>query len=155
MLRRILTGSTAAMVLALGLAFPAAAATPQVYTGSNDVDVAYFDCGTFVAHGVWTISHRLTIFLDAAGNPVRDHEIVDFAGAFVNPDTGASISDSGRIVYFDTLDSNGDYLTTIKNFVRRNAYLHEAGRYDFQTDAFHGMSRFDAGISAACNALGA
>jgi len=153
-IRRLLVAATTAGALAAVLAIPAAARAPEFRTWSNDVDVPYFDCGSFEAHGVWTISHRLTLFHDASGTAVSDHEIVDFKGAFVNPDTGASIPDSGRIVFFDTLAPDGSYLTTIQNTVRRNRYLHESFRYDFQADAFHGTSRFDAGIEAACKALG-
>ena len=154
-IRRLLVAATTAGALASALAIPATATSPEVRTWSNDVDVPYFDCGSFEAHGVWTISHRLTLFHDTSGVEISDHEIVDFKGAFVNPDTGASIPDSGRIVFFDTLAPDGSYLATIQNTVRRNRYLHESFRYDFQADAFHGMSRFDAGIEAACKALGA
>ncbi|MBI3745471.1 MAG: hypothetical protein HY264_02885 [Chloroflexi bacterium] len=145
----------AAITLALGVSGTALAGQPQVYTWSNSVDTEYFDCGSFVAHGVWNVSHRLTFFLDAGGTAVRDIEVIEFAGAFVNPDTGASIPDSGRITFFDTLDAKGDYLTTMSNVVRHNAYLHSAGRTDFQTGAYHGMDAFDAGVAAACAALGA
>ena len=68
------------------------------------VDAPYFDCGSFEAHGVWTVSHVLTIFFDADGTPIRDREKVEFTGAFVNPLSGASISDSGQILWFDTLE---------------------------------------------------
>jgi hypothetical protein len=153
-IRHIATG-LAAVALALGVSGTALAAQPQVYTWSNAVDTEYFDCGSFVAHGVWDISHRLTFFVDEAGTAVRDIEVIEFAGAFVNPLTGASIADSGRITFFDTLDANGDYLTTMSNVVRHNAYLHSAGRSDFQSGAYHGMDRFDAGVVAACAALGA
>ena len=152
---RSITTGLAAMALALGVSGTALAAEPQVYTWSNPVDTEYFDCGSFVAHGVWTVSHRLTLFLDASGTPTRDIEVIEFSGAFVNPDTGASIPDSGRITFFDTLDANGEYLTTMSNVVRHNAYLHSAGRTDFQTGAYHGMDDFDAGVAAACAALGA
>lgn len=155
MFKRTIASAAATIVLAAGLAGPAAAATPEFITWSNNVDVPYFDCGAFEAHGVWTVSHRLTLYLDASGTAVRDREVVEFVGAFVNPITGVSIPDSGRSTYFDTLDADGNYLTTIQTFVRHNAYLHEAGRFDFQTETFHGMSRFDdAGIAAACTALG-
>lgn len=153
-LRRIGSG-LAAIGLALGVSGTALAFQPQVYTWSNPVDTEYFDCGTFVAHGVWEVSHRLTFFVNDAGTPIRDIEVIEFVGAFVNPLTGASIADSGRITFFDTLDANGDYLTTMSNVVRHNPYLHSAGRSDFQSGAYHGMDRFDAGVAAACAALGA
>jgi len=152
---RFVRATAVAAALAAAIAGPASATQPVVRTWTNDVDVAYFDCGSFEAHGVWTISHRLTVFRDASGLEVSDHEIVDFKGAFVNPETGASIPDSGRIVFIDTLAPDGSFLSTVQKSVRRNAYLHEAWRYDSRTDSFSGMSRFDAGIEDACEALGA
>ena len=154
-LRRLAGATVIAGTLVAALAGPAAAHKPEVITWENDVDAEYFDCGSFVAHGVWTVSHRLTLYHDASGIAVSDHEIVDFNGSFVNPETGASIPDSGRIVFFDTLAPDGSYLTTVQKTVRRSSYLHESWRYDSLTDSFSGMSRFDAGIDAACEALGA
>jgi hypothetical protein len=151
--RRIGTG-LAGLLLAGSVAGTAFADQPAVYTWSNPVDTPYFDCGSFDAHGVWEVSHRLTLFSDGSGTPVRDIEVIDFVGAFVNPNTGASIPDSGRIIFFDTLDAQGNYVTTMSNVVRHNAYLHAAGRSDFQTGAYHGMDDFDAGVAAACAALG-
>jgi hypothetical protein len=152
---RTIGSGLAAIGLAVAVNGTVLAAQPDVSTWTNQVDRPYFDCGSFEAHGVWLISHRLTIFVDAKGVPTRDIEVVDFSGAFVNPVTGASIPDSGRIIYFDTLDANGDYLTTMANAVRHNAYLHSAGRSDFQTGGYAGMDRFDAGVADACAALGA
>ena len=152
--RHIGTG-LAALALALGVSGTAMADQPQVYTWSNSIDRPYFDCGSFDAHGVWEVSHVLTLFLDASGTPIKDTEVVEFVGAFVNPLTGVSIPDSGKTTYFDTLDANGDFLTTMANSVRHNAYLHSAGRSDFQTGAYYGMDDFDGGIAAACAALGA
>jgi hypothetical protein len=150
---RIIGSGVASLALTLLVSASALAAAPQVYTWTNPVDVPYFSCDTFEVNGVWTVSHRLTVFLDGAGNPVRDIEKVDFVGAFVNQETGASIADSGHIVWFDTLDADGNYLTTVSNSVRLNRYLHSAGRDDFQTGAFHGRNGWD-GIDAACAALG-
>jgi hypothetical protein len=142
--------------LLLAAAGPAsAAAAPEVSTWENQVDVPYFDCGTFQAHGVWTVSHVLTVWFDADGAPLRDREKVEFTGSFVNPDTGASIADAGQIIYFDTLDADWNYVTTMRNDVRKSAYLHAAGRTDFQTGVRHGMDRFDVNVPAACAALGA
>jgi hypothetical protein len=152
---RIIGSGLAALGLALAMSGTALGSQPQVSTWSSQVDVPYFDCGSFDAHGVWTISHRLTIFSDTSDAPVRDIEVVDFVGAFVNPTTGASIADSGKIIYFDTLAANGDYLTTMSNVVRHSQYLHSAGRSDFQAGSYHGMDRFGAGQQAACIALGA
>jgi hypothetical protein len=141
--------------LLLAAAGPASAAAPYVDTWANPVDVEYFDCGSFQAHGVWTVSHVLTTYVNGAGAPIRDREKVEFVGAFVNPLTGASISDSGQIIWFDTFDADGNFLTTMSNVVRRSDYFTVAGRTDFQTFAHHGVDRFDVNVPAACAALGA
>ena len=153
-IRRMMGAGLVAGLLLAG-AQPAAAASPEVYTWSNDVDAAYFDCGSFEAHGVWTVSHVLTFYLDQEGTAIRDREKVEFTGAFVNPETGASIRDSGQIMWFDTLAPDGSYLTTMSNVIRRSDYFKVAGRTDFQHGTFHGVDRFDVNIPAACAALGA
>ena len=155
MLRRTIAAAIAVLGLTLATAGVSLATSPQVYTWTNPVDVEYFDCGSFQAHGVWDISHRLTFFLDANGVATRDMEVVSFVGAFVNPNTGASIPDSGRVTYWDTLDADGNYLTTVSTVERHSAYFHGAGRTNFQTGTFRGLDKFDAGIPAACAALGA
>ena len=43
----------------------------------------------------------------------------------------------------------------MQNVVRKSAYLHAAGRTDFQTIVHHGVDRFDVNVAAACAALGA
>lgn len=154
MFKRLVAAAVTAAGLVLATVGPSFAAGPQVVTWSNDVNVPYVDCGSFWADGVWTVSHRLTIWSDAQGIPLRDHEIVDFKGAFVNSETGAKVGDSGRIVYFDTLNPDGTYATTMQNAVRRNAYVHSAGRTDFQTFAHHGNADTDAEWGALCDALG-
>ena len=50
---------------------------------------------------------------------------------------------------------NGDFLTTTNNSLRINKYIHSAGRTDFNAESYSGMDRFDAGVEAACAALGA
>jgi hypothetical protein len=152
---RTIGSGLAAIGLALGINGTVLAAQPEVVTWTNHVDVPYFSCGTFEAHGVWAITHHLTLYVDQTGTAIRDTEVVDFSGAFVNPVSGASIADSGRITYFDTLDADGNYLTTMANVVRHSAYLHSAGRTDYQSGRFVGIDRFDAGLADACAALGA
>jgi hypothetical protein len=105
--------------------------------------------------GVWEIGHKLTIFYDAAGTPIRDIEQVDFSGRIVNVETGAWVADSGSRVYFDTLAPDGSYLTTYAVEQRKSRYVHNAGRTDFQTGTFSGHDGFgDANIAALCEALG-
>ena len=152
---RAVLGIGVAVLALLAIAAPVLAKSPAVYTWSNPVDTEYFDCGSFVAHGVWTVNHRLTYFFDRDGTAIRDHEIIDFVGAFANPKTGASIPDSGRSVFFDTLAPDGSYLTTYMTGVRHSRYFHAAGRTDFQKEIHHGIDRFDASVAAACAALGA
>ena len=154
MLKRLAAATVTAAGLLIATVGPSFAAGPQVDTWSNDVNVPYVDCGSFAAHGVWTVSHRLTTWYAADGTPLRDHEIVEFKGAFVNPDTGASIPDSGRIVYFDTLNPDGSFATTMQNAVRKSAYVHGAGRTDFQTGVHRGNLDTDAEYVALCEALG-
>jgi len=154
-LRRTIGLGLAAGLLTLAAAGPASAAAPLVTTWENDVDAPYFDCGTFVANGVWHVTHVLTIYVANDGTPIRDREKVEFTGSFVNHATGASISDSGQSMWFDTLDADGNFLTTMLNTVRRSDYFKAAGRIDFQSGAHHGVDRFDVNIPAACAALGA
>ena len=99
------------------------------------------------------MSHVLTYFLDLDGTRIRDRERVEFSGAFVNPKTGASISDSGLILWFDTLAPDGSYLRSVNNVVRKSAYLKEPPRAGAD-GTFHGVDRFDLNTSAACAALG-
>jgi hypothetical protein len=154
LLRRTI-GIGIAAALLLAAAGPAAATAPEVETWTNEVDTPYFDCGDFVANGVWTVSHVLTTYLDRDGTPLRDREKVEFSGAFVNAETGASIPDSGQIIWFDDLAPDRSFLATWSNVIRRSAYLKVAGRTDFQTGVHHGVERFDVNIPAACAALGA
>jgi hypothetical protein len=107
------------------------------------------------AHGVWHVTDILTVYLDSSGTAIRDREKVEFTGSFTNPDTGASIPDAGQIIWFDTLDADGNFLTTMRNSVRRSDYFQVAGRTDFQSSADHGVDRFGVNVPAACAALGA
>ena len=149
-------GALLALGVLMGVAAPASAATPEFHEWTNHaVDPGYFDCDGTPITGDWQVSHHLTIFFAADGTPTRDIEIVDFTGAFVNPDNGRSIADSGRSIFFDTLAPDYSFLTTMMNSVRHSAYFHAAGRTDFQSGAHSGMDNFDKGYAAACAALGA
>jgi hypothetical protein len=65
------------------------------------------------------------------------------------------VPDSGSRTFFDTLAPDGSFLTTYMVEMRKSAYVHTAGRTDFQTGDFTGTSGFDdAGIAALCEALG-
>jgi hypothetical protein len=136
-------------------AAPAVAATPTVESWTVHVQRPFVDCATFSVVGVWDISHRLTLYYDAAGIATRDNERVDFAGQLVNASTGAAVADSGTRIFFDTLAPDGSFLTTYAVQVRHSAYVHVAGRTDFQTGDFNGVNGLDdAGIAALCAALG-
>jgi len=136
-------------------ASPAAAAAPTVTTWTVHVERPFVDCPDFSVLGVWDITHRLTLFVNAQGTPTRDIEQVDFRGRLVNTSTGASVPDSGSRTFFDTLAPDGSYLATYGVQVRKSDYIHTAGRTDFQTGAFHGRDGMGPGsISALCEALG-
>jgi hypothetical protein len=136
-------------------AAPAAAATPTVDTWTVHVERPFVDCPDFSVVGVWDISHKLTLYFDSEGTAVRDTERVDFAGHLINASSGASVADSGTRIFFDTLAPDGSFLTTYMVQVRHSAYVHGAGRIDFQTGDAHGLDGMDpANIAALCDALG-
>ena len=139
----------------LSTAAPAAAAAPTVQSSTVHVERPFVDCGSFTTVGIWDISHRLMLFSDASGTPIRDIERVEYVGRIVNPTTGAWVADSGLRTYFDTLAPDGSYLTTYMVDVRHSAYVHGAGRTDFQTGELHGRDGFaPANVDALCEALG-
>lgn len=143
--------ASAALVASTGAV---AAVAPSVDTWSVHVERPFIDCPDFSTLGVWDISHRLTIFYDSAGTPIRDIEQVDFAGRIVNTETGAWVADSGGRTFFDTLAPDGSFLTTYAVEVRHSDYIHGAGRTDFQTGEFNGRDAFDpANVDALCDAL--
>jgi hypothetical protein len=144
----------AVAALALGAGTTAAAA-PTVDSWTVQVERPFIDCPEFATLGVWDIGHRLTIFVDSDGTPIRDIEQVEYSGRIVNTDTGAWVADSGARTFFDTLAPDGSFLTTYMVEVRHSAYIHGAGRTDFQTGDFVGLDAFDsANQEALCEALG-
>ena len=153
---RPIVGAAAALLVALSIAAaPALAKAPSVETWTNHSDHPYLGCDGFDANGVWDITHKLTFFFNASGVAIRDTERVDFVGRFVNSETGAWVADSGAIIYFDTLAPDGSYLTTYSTQVRHSAYIHSAGRVDFQAGTFHGRDgESAAGVASLCAALG-
>jgi len=155
-LTRLSIAAVASLTLAATIVGTAAAAQPEVYTSSGVVSYPDFtDCDGTLIGSAWTISHKLTIFYDRAGVPIRDIESVEFSGQLNNPLTGATVPDAGHIIYFDTLNPDGSFNTTVRNVVRKSQYIHSAGREDFQTGRFVGMDNWDAGHDALCAALGA
>ncbi|HUP53967.1 MAG TPA: hypothetical protein VM408_00550 [Methylomirabilota bacterium] len=133
----------------------AAAATPTTDSWTVHVERPFVDCPDFSVLGVWEITHRLTLFLDSEGIATRDIEKVDFAGRLVNASTAAWVADSGSRTFFDTLAPDGSFLTTYMVQVRRSAYIHGAGRTDFQSGDSHGRDGMDpANVTALCAALG-
>ena len=136
-------------------ASPAAAVSPTVEETTVHVERPFVDCPGFSTIGIWDISHKLTLFYDSAGVAIRDIEAIEFEGRIVNATSGAWVPDSGARKFFDTLAPDGSFLTTYMVQVRKSAYVHTAGRVDFQTGAFHGTDGFgDDGIAALCDALG-
>jgi hypothetical protein len=154
-LSRLGIATVAALTIGTAVISTASAATPTLETWSNhSLSVDYFECGDQPINGDWIVTHHLTTFYNKDGTPARDIEKIDFVGAFVNPANGASIPDSGQIVFFDTLAPDYSYLATVMNVVRKSAYLHAAGRNDFDSGKSVGMDNWDAGVAAACAALG-
>jgi hypothetical protein len=144
--------ASAALVLGAG---PAAAAAPAVDSWTVHVESPFIDCPDISTLGVLDISHRLTLFVDSEGTPIRDIEQVEFSGRIVNTSTGAWVADSGSRTFFDTLAPDGSFLTTYMVEVRHSDYIHGAGRTDFQTGDFNGLDAFDpANLDALCEALG-
>ena len=152
---RRMTAIASAIAIALLAAGTATASAPVSESWTSNVDRPYLYCPTFTVNGVWAISHTLTFFFDNNGVAIRDTELIDFRGSFVNATTGASVQDSGRILFFDTLAPDGSYLTTVANQVRHSKYMHGAGRIDFQREVYHGTDGENAaGVAALCAALG-
>jgi hypothetical protein len=142
----------AALALSAG---PAAAMAPTVETWGGHVVRPFTDCAGFSVIGSWDIDHKLTFFYDDAGVAIRDIERVDFSGRLVNTSSGAWVADSGSRTFFDTLATDGSYLTTYMVEERRSAYIHTAGRTDFQTGNFTGRDGMGAAeMAALCEALG-
>ena len=136
-------------------AAPAGASSPTVESWTVHVERPFVQCDGFTTIGRWQISHRLTVFYGSDGVAIRDIEAVDFAGDIVNPGTGAAVADRGSRTFFDTLAPDGSFLTTYAVEVRKSAYVHTAGRTDFQSGDFSGVNGFDdAGVGALCEALG-
>ena len=144
--------ASAALVVGTGTV---AASAPTVISSTNHIERPFIDCPDFGTVGVWDISHRLTIFYDAAGTPIRDIEQVDFSGRIVNAESGAWVADSGARTYFDTLAPDGSFLATYAVEQRHSRYIHGAGRTDFQTGDFSGLAAFsEANLASLCEALG-
>jgi hypothetical protein len=151
--RHVVAIALAGAAVLIGAA-PISAATPKVETWTVHVERPFIACDGFSTVGVWTIRHRLTLFYGTDGVAIRDIEAVDFVGEILNPETGASVADRGSRIFFDTLAPDGSFLTTYAVEVRKSAYIHTAGRTDFQTGDFAGTNGIDdAGIAALCGAL--
>lgn len=136
-------------------AAPAAAVTPTVQTWTVHVERPFVDCPDFSTVGIWDITHKLTLFYGGDGVAIRDIEAIDFTGRVVNGATGDWVADRGSRTFFDTLAPDGSFLTTYMVQVRKSAYIHTAGRVDFQTGEAFGKDGFgDANIAALCEALG-
>lgn len=161
----LVAAGAALIVSALG-AGAAFAAAPETYSWSSHYDgPTEVDCGAFTAYGDWVINHRLTVYLDAAGNPKSDLERIDYSGRFYNPSTLVSVADSGTKRLLDTFAADGSYASTVMTFQRTDAYVGEAGRVVLGAQDANGdqaelravghLGFNDAGVAALCAALGA
>lgn len=146
-----LAAACAASLLAVG---GASATAPIVITGTADIERPFDPCPDFDVIGSWHIDRKLVLYLDDTGTPIRDIERVSFSGSLINAETGASVPDSGQRIFFDTLDANGNFLTTVVNDVRKSKYVHGASRFDFETGDFHGKDALSPeNWAALCEAL--
>jgi len=146
-----LAAACAASVLAVG---SATAIQPITVTASLPIERPFDPCPDFDVIGSWQIDRKLVLYLDDTGTPIRDIERISFSGRLINAETGAWVPDSGQRIFFDTLDANGDFLTTVVNDVRKSQYVHGATRFDFQTGDFHGKDAMSPeNWAALCEAL--
>jgi hypothetical protein len=151
---RVAALAMAGAALALSAA-PAAAVAPTVDSWTVHREFPFEECPDFNVIGTWDISHRLTIYFNSEGIATRDIEQVEFVGRLTNETTGAWVADSGSRIFFDTLAPDGSFLTTYMVQVRHSAYVHMAGRTDFQTGEFAGQDGTGPeSIAALCQALG-
>lgn len=158
----LLAASAALVITTLG-AGSAFAAQPYTDSWTNHYDGPALDCPTFTAFGDWVINHRLTVYLDGAGNAIGDLERIDFTGRFYNPDTQVSVADRGTKRFLDTFAADGSYASTIFTFQRIDKYVGEAGRVILGAQDENGdqaelrsvghLGFNDAGIAALCAAL--
>jgi hypothetical protein len=153
-----------AAVLAFAVA-PALATSPTILREHLHRERPFITCPSGkVLVGNWDVDRTTTTWFDASGTPVRDHFVIHFFGTLSNPDTGASVPDSGIGDFKDELAPDGSFVSSIYTYERTNPYLHEAGQQllgpsdangDQDTLRTTGMSHFDSGIPALCAALGA
>ena len=158
----LLAASAALVISSLGAA-SASAATPATDAWTNHYDGPALDCPGFTAFGDWIISHKLTVYLDAAGNATGDLERIAFTGRFYNPDTQVSVADSGTKRFLDTFAADGSYASTTFTYVRVDAYVGEAGRVVLGAQDANGdqaelrsvghLGFNDANVAALCAAL--
>ncbi len=158
-LTRHLAALSLAGVCAASLAPVVSAAAPEVFVSSGAAyDAGYFHCGPadggFAIDGDWAITRRLTIFSTNDGVPVRDIEDIRFDGRWVNPENGKWAPDKGALTFFDTLNPDGSFATTMLNMHRTGTYLHGAGRIDFTDGLFRGRdAESSVDVAALCAGL--
>lgn len=158
----LLAASAALAITSVGAA-SAFAATPESYSWTNHYDGPALDCPTFTAFGDWVINHKLTVYIDSAGNAIGDLERIDFSGRFYNPDTQVSVADKGTKRFLDTFAADGSYASTIFTYQRVDKYVGEAGRIvlgaqdangdqaELRSVGHHGFN--EANVAALCSAL--
>jgi hypothetical protein len=162
--RRIgLMAASAALAITTIGAGSALAAQPYTESWTSHYDVPSLDCGSFMAWAEFTINHKLTVYLDAAGNAIGDLERIAFNGRFYNPDTQVSVADRGTKRFLDTFAPDGSYASTDFTYQRIDEYLGEAGHVILgPTDANGDQAELrsvghegfnDASIAALCIAL--
>jgi hypothetical protein len=158
----LLAASAALAITTIG-AGSAFAAQPYTDAWSGHFAFPAEDCGSYWVWGEFTINHKLTVYLDAAGNATGDLERIDYVGRFYNPDTGVSSPDRGTKRFLDTFAADGSYASTIMTFQRIDQYVGEAGRVVLGAQDANGdqaelrvvghLGYNDAGVAALCAAL--
>jgi hypothetical protein len=73
-----------------------AAAKPITTEEHLELTITY-DCGSVVLVEPATIAIRTVVFVDRAGNPVRETTDIKLAGVITNPDTGQTVDDRAHI----------------------------------------------------------
>jgi len=137
--------SAAALV---AVTHPVAAAPPIIQDVDFEIDFLY-DCGSVVLSEHATVHVRVEIFVDAAGNPVRELDHFNFVGVITNPATGQTFRDVSHVTL--QFDEDTGELTNVGNLINlmlpgEGTVLRGVGR---RTIDANGNVLFEAGVHEA------
>ena len=110
-----------ALALALGIAVPVSAASPQVvgerhFEVVRDID-GFIDCGDCVLDYHVEVFRTITEFYDNDGNLVRAHFDIHYKGTVTNAETGLVARDDGSRMFID------DYVAQTSTLVRGSHHV--------------------------------